>query len=39
VIHSSDIKAVITDKLKVFLESFYNCEYKPFFDAFVDILE
>ena len=39
VIHSSDIKAIISDSLKKYVESFYNCEYKPFFVAFVDILD
>ncbi len=39
IIHSSDIKGVATDSLKKYYESFYNCEYKPFFEAFVDILD
>lgn len=41
VIHSPDILAVIRDipHLKQFLESLYNCEYKAFFEAFVEIIE
>ena len=41
VIHSPDILAVIRDipNLKQFLESFYNCEYKTFFEQFVEIIE
>lgn len=41
VIHSPDILAVIRDipNLKQFLEAFYNCEYKTFFEAFIEIIE
>lgn len=41
VIHSPDILAVIRDIpfLRQFLESFYNCEYKTFFEAFVEIMD
>mmetsp|Transcript_31750 Transcript_31750/g.31027 ORF Transcript_31750/g.31027 Transcript_31750/m.31027 type:complete len:288 (-) Transcript_31750:29-892(-) len=41
VVHSPDILAVIRDipHLKVFLESFYNCEYKVFFEEFVEIID
>ena len=41
VVHSPDILAVIREipHLKVFLESFYNCEYKVFFSEFVEIID
>src|SRR5438132_11733243 len=41
VIHSPDILAVIREipYLKQFLESFYNSEYRTFFEAFVQIIE
>ena len=41
VIHSPDILAVIREipHLRVYMESFYNCEYKVFFKAFVEIIE
>ena len=40
VIHSPDILSCIRDVpfLKQYVESFYNCEYKQFFQAFVEIL-
>ena len=40
VIHSSDVLSVIRDipYLKQYVESFYNCEYKLFFEAFAEIL-
>jgi 26S proteasome regulatory subunit N7 len=40
VIHSSDVLSVIRDipHLKQYVESFYNCEYKLFFEAFAEIL-
>jgi len=39
IVHSPDILAVNRDipYLKVFSESFYNCDYKSFFQAFVEI--
>lgn len=41
VIHSSDVLSVIRDlpSLKQFVESFYNCEYKSFFEAFAEVLK
>ena len=41
VIHSPDILAVIREipHLKQFLDSFYNCEYKSFFEAFAEVIE
>jgi 26S proteasome regulatory subunit N7 len=41
VIHSPDILAVIRDipNLKIFLESFFNCDYKTFFESFVDVID
>lgn len=41
VIHSPDILAVIRDipNLKTFLESFYNSEYRTFFESFVEIID
>jgi 26S proteasome regulatory subunit N7 len=41
VIHSPDILAVIRDipHLRQFLEAFYNCEYKIFFECFVEIID
>jgi 26S proteasome regulatory subunit N7 len=41
IIHSPDVLSVIRDipHLKQYAESFYNCEYKLFFHAFVEILE
>lgn len=41
VVHSPDILAVIRDIpfLRQYLESFYNCEYKAFFEAFVEIID
>jgi 26S proteasome regulatory subunit N7 len=41
VIHSPDVLAIIRDipNLKTFLESFYGCEYKQFFESFVKIIE
>lgn len=41
IIHSSDVLAVYRDipHLKQFVESFYNCEYRPFFEAFAEILQ
>lgn len=41
VVHSPDILAVIRDIpfLRQYLESFYNCEYKTFFEAFVEIID
>lgn len=40
-VHSPDILAVIRDipYLRQFLESFYNCDYKSFFAAFVEIID
>jgi 26S proteasome regulatory subunit N7 len=40
VIHSSDVLSVIRDipHLKQYVESFFNCEYKLFFQAFAEIL-
>jgi 26S proteasome regulatory subunit N7 len=40
IIHSSDILSVIRDipHLKQFVESFYNCEYRLFFESFAEIL-
>jgi len=41
VIHSPDVLSCIRDipHLKQFSESFYNCEYKTFFEAFVEIID
>ncbi len=41
VVHSPDVLAIIRDipHLKQFLESFYNCEYKIFFQEFVEIID
>ena len=41
VIHSSDVLSVIRDipHLKKYAESFYNCEYRQFFEAFAEILD
>lgn len=41
IIHSPDVLSIIRDipNLKTFAESFYNCDYKAFFKAFVEILE
>lgn len=41
IIHSPDVLSVIREipNLKTYAESFYNCEYKSFFTAFVEILE
>ena len=41
VVHSPDILAVIRDIpfLRQYLESFYNCDYKSFFQAFVEIID
>lgn len=41
VVHSPDILAVIRDIpfLRQYLESFYNCDYKSFFEAFVEIID
>lgn len=40
-IHSPDVLSVIRDipHLKQFAESFYNCEYRKFFEAFVHIID
>jgi 26S proteasome regulatory subunit N7 len=40
-VHSPDILAVIRDIpfLRQYLESFYNCEYRSFFEAFVEIID
>ena len=40
VVHSPDILAVIRDVpfLRQYLESFYNCDYKTFFEAFIEII-
>ena len=41
IIHSPDVLSVIRDipNLKQFSESFYNCDYKAFFQSFVLILD
>jgi 26S proteasome regulatory subunit N7 len=41
IIHSSDVLSVIRDipNLKKYVESFYNCEYRMFFEAFAEVLE
>ena len=41
IIHSPDVLSVIRDipHLKQFADSFYNCEYKPFFQSFVHIID
>lgn len=41
VVHSPDILAVIRDIpfLRQYLDSFYNCDYKAFFEAFVEIID
>lgn len=41
IIHSSDVLSVIRDipYLKQYVESFYNCEYRLFFEAFAEILD
>lgn len=41
VVHSPDILAVIRDIpfLRQYLESLYNCDYKTFFEAFVEIID
>ena len=41
VVHSPDILAVIRDipNLKTFLESFFNCDYRTFYESFVEIID
>jgi 26S proteasome regulatory subunit N7 len=41
VVHSPDVLAVIREipNLRTFLEAFYNCEYKVFFEQFVEIID
>jgi 26S proteasome regulatory subunit N7 len=41
IIHSSDVLSVIRDipNLKQYVESFYNCEYRSFFESFAEILD
>ena len=41
IIHSPDVLSVIRDipNLKQFSESFYNCDYKSFFQSFVHVLD
>lgn len=41
IIQSSDVLSVINDipHLKQYAESYYNCEYRLFFEAFAEILE
>merc|ERR1711937_131237 len=41
IIQSSDVLSVIGDipNLKQYADSFYNCEYRSFFEAFAEILE
>ena len=41
IIHSPDVLSVIRDipHLKKFANSFYDCDYKSFFEAFVGIIE
>lgn len=41
IIHSPDVLSVIREipHLKLYSDSFYNCEYKTFFHEFVEILE
>ena len=41
VIHSPDVLAIIRDIpfLRQYMDSFYQCEYKKFFEAFVEIIE
>ena len=41
VVHSPDILAVIRDIpfLRQYLESLYNCDYKAFFESFVEIID
>ena len=41
IVHSSDVLSVIRDipHLKKFLNSFYDCDYKSFFQAFVGIID
>lgn len=41
VVQSSDVLSVIRDipNLKQYLESFYNCEYRSFFESFAEILD
>ena len=41
VVHSPDILAVIRDIpfLRQYLDSLYNCDYKSFFEAFVEIID
>lgn len=41
IINCSDVLAVYRDipHLKQFVESYYNCEYRLFFEAFAEILE
>jgi len=40
IVHSPDVLSVIRDipHLKKYVDSFYNCEYKQFFEAFVGII-
>lgn len=40
-VHSPDILAVIRDIpfLRQYLESLYNCDYKTFFECFVEIID
>lgn len=41
IIHSPDVLAVIRDipNLKLFAESLYTCDYRQFFQAFVQVLD
>ena len=41
IIHSSDVLACIKHipYLEQYVESFYNCEYRKFFEAFAEILD
>lgn len=41
IVQSSDVLSVIRDipSLKQYVESFYNCEYRQFFEAFAEILD
>lgn len=41
VIHSPDVLAIIRDipHLRTYMESFYNCEYKVFFQSFAHIID
>lgn len=40
-VHSPDILAVIRDIpfLRQYMDSFYNCDYKSFFQAFVEVID